>query len=104
MPAVQNVWLGFGIAYLIGAYGGFIFQRKRVISKSKTHVTLKGEWLTLTVFMVIFWMRFADGMIKAIAPETYASTSFHMVFASISGLVAGTFIGRAICLLRAPNS
>lgn len=104
LPAAQTVWIFFGITYFIGGYGGFIFQRKRIISKFQGRVTLKGEWLTLTVLMIIFWMRFAGGMIEAIGPETYASFSFHIVFASLAGLVAGTFIGRAICLLRAPSA
>lgn len=104
LPAAQTVWVFFGIAYLVGAYGGYIFQGKRIISKSQGHVTLQGEWLTMAVLMLIFWMRFASGAIKAVSPETYASANFHMVFSIIAGLVAGTFIGRAVRLIMAPST
>lgn len=104
LPAAQSVWIFFGIAYLLGAYGGFQFQRKLVISKSQGRVTLKGEWLTLTVLMIIFWMRFAGSMIQAIAPVIYTSASFHMMFSSIAGLAAGTFLGRAMRLVLSPNT
>lgn len=104
LPAAQTIWAFFGVAALLGAYGGFLFQRKRVISKSQGRVTLKGEWLTMFVLMLIFWMQFVSGVIKSVSPETYASGNFHMVFASVAGLVAGTFIGRALCLIMAPNA
>lgn len=104
LPIAQTVWVFFGVAWVIGGYGGYVFQRKRLIAKSRRRVTLKGEWLTLLVLMLIFWMQFVSGIIKAISPETYASANFHMAFASIAGLVAGTFVGRALCLIMAPNT
>lgn len=104
LPVAQTIWIFFGAAWLTGSYGGYVFQRKRLISKSPRRVTLKGEWLTMFVLMLIFWMQFGSGVVKAISPETYASGNFHIMFASITGLVAGTFIGRALCLIIAPNT
>lgn len=96
------VWAVFGGLYLLGAALGFQFQRRIIVTKSAGRITLKGEWVTLAVFMTVFWMNFVGGVVSAISPETYAAAGFHMIFAAIAGLVAGSFIGRALRVFFTP--
>jgi len=90
------VWLGFGAAYLIGAFLGNRFQGRIILGKSVKHVRLKGEWLTMAVLMVIFWMNFVGGVVAAVLPVAFASFGFKIGFALVAGLVAGSWAGRAL--------
>lgn len=98
------VWMAFAAAYLLGAWLGYHFQKRIIIAKSAGRITLKGEWLSMLVLMLIFWMNFVGGVINAISPEVYASTTYHMVFATVAGLAAGTFIGRALRVFLTPST
>lgn len=104
LPAHSFVWVLFAAAYGIGVWRGYRFQDGIILFKSKTHVKLKGEWLTMTVVMVIFWMNFVSGAARAIAPSLFHAPMFHIVFATIAGLLAGVFLGRALRLLKTPNA
>lgn len=101
-----TIWIVFGLAYLVGAGTGFQYQRSIVSQKVRTTVTLAGEWITLLVLMVVFWMNFLGGVMRAIAPDVFASAGFHQVFAAIAGLAAGSFLGRAtrVYLAKAVDS
>lgn len=95
------LWAGFTAAYLIGAAFGAYFQKTRVLAKCAGKVRLAGEWLTFAVLMLVFWMDFAGGVAAAIAPEVYEGSTFKLVFATIAGLAAGSFCGRALSTSRA---
>ena len=58
LSANNNVWFAFAIAYLVGAWIGFGFQKEIVLEKSGNKVVLAGEWVTLAVLMIVFWMNF----------------------------------------------
>lgn len=99
--SVQNlsphafIWVIFVLAYLLGAFSGFRYQRGLVQAKNGNLVTCKGEWLTLTVLMVVFWLNFAGGAIEVIAPNIHQGQFFQIIFSAIAGSVAGLFLGRA---------
>ncbi|MEQ9695682.1 hypothetical protein [Shimia sp. SDUM112013] len=95
------VWAVFGGGYLSGALFGRRYQAGLVLEKSGGVVRLAGEWMTLLVLMIVFWVNFAGGVAQAIAPVVYASFGFKLGFAAIAGLAAGSFLGRAIAVLRA---
>ncbi len=99
-----QVWLGFGVAYVLGTTLGNRFQARVILEKTEKHVSLKGEWLTMFVLMVIFWMNFIGGVTQAISPETYASDGFKMGFALVAGLAAGSWAGRALRTFTTPAS
>ena len=90
------IWVVFGLAYIVGGSAGFQFQRGIVSQKAYATVTLAGEWVTLLVLMIVFWMNFLGGVMRVIAPDIFASAGFHQVFAAVAGLAAGSFLGRAI--------
>lgn len=92
------------MAYVLGAGLGYQFQRRIIIGKSAGRITLKGEWLSMAVLMMIFWMNFVGGVINAISPDIYASTAYHCVFAAVAGMAAGSFIGRALRVFFTPST
>lgn len=98
------IWGVFVIAYIIGIRFGFLFQNRQIVEKSNGRVTLKGEWVTLAVFMCIFWLNFVGGAVGAMSPDIYESTGFHLVFALIAGMIAGSFVGRGFSVLKAPST
>ena len=61
---------------------------------------LKGEWLTLSALMLIFWSNFTEGFLRATSPEVLEQTKFTIIFAAVVGAASGTFKGRAIAMLR----
>ncbi|HHB80351.1 MAG TPA: hypothetical protein ENK83_01195 [Aliiroseovarius sp.] len=90
------IWGVFGLTYVAGAWLGARFQKRIIIAKVGQRITVKGEWLTLVVVMTVFWMSFASGVLRAVAPQMVASPVFQAVFATLAGLSAGSFIGRAV--------
>lgn len=102
LPAVGYVWGVFVAGYLGGALAGYWVQRDWILGKSGSRVSLAGEGLTMTVLMAIFWMNFFGGVFRSVSPDTYESGSFHMTFALIAGLAAGSFMGRAFRVYQAP--
>ncbi|MBL1437008.1 MAG: hypothetical protein COB08_012540 [Rhodobacteraceae bacterium] len=96
------VWLGFAVAYLVGAVLGHRFQGQKIVGKSAKHVSLKGEWLTMAVLMVIFWMNFVGGVVEATLPLAFASLWFKAGFALLAGLAAGSWAGRALRVFATP--
>jgi len=103
LPAAGYIWIVFGLAYLGGAIGGSRFQKTIIREKVGTKVTFAGEWLTFVVIMIVFWMNFAGGVFKAIAPDIYNGSPFHIAFATIAGLAAGSFLGRALRVYLFPS-
>jgi hypothetical protein len=103
LPAHYLVWVIFALAYGLGVWRGYIFQDGIVLFKSKTHAKLSGEWLTMAVVMVVFWMNFIGGAARAISPTLYQAPMFHFIFATIAGLGAGVFLGRALLLAITPS-
>lgn len=103
LSPTPTIWVLFIGAYALGAWRGFVFQESIILFKSRTHVTLSGEWLTMILVMIIFWMNFVGNVMHAVAPIPYASTTNHAIFACISGLTAGVFLGRATRLLTSPS-
>lgn len=99
-----GIWLVFALLYLLGAVLGLGFQRRIILEKTASRVTLRGEWLTLVVLMAIFWMNFVGGFLNAVFPAVYASWVFHAIFAAAAGLSAGSFMGRAVAAIKAPVS
>ena len=97
------VWLGFGVAYLVGAVLANRFQKRVILGKSAKHVRLKGEWLTMAVLMVIFWMNFVGGVMAAVSPATFATIGFQAGFALAAGLAAGSWAGRALRTFTTPS-
>lgn len=103
LPVHPSIWIICTVFYILGAWRGFQFQESIILFKSYTHVTLSGEWLTMVVVMVIFWMNFVSGVVQAVVPTIYLSSGYHMIFAAIAGLTAGVFFGRALRLLTSPS-
>ncbi len=96
-----EVWALFALAYVFGGRVGFGFQKGVLLNKSGRRVRLRGEWLTFGLMMVVFWMNFTGGVMRAVAPAVYNGNGFQFGFAVIAGLAAGVFLGRAMWVFTA---
>ena len=96
LEAAVWIWLVFAAAFIAGAWGGYSIQGKWLLGFEGQMVRLEGESLTLIVMMVVFWANFAGGILDAVAPEVYASSSFQAPFVAIIAASSGTFGGRAL--------
>ena len=79
--------------------GAYALQNKWLLGKHGRIISLSGEWFTMLVLMVIFWMNFAGGMMKAISPGIYLTQEFIALFALLVGAASGSFLGRALKVL-----
>lgn len=99
LPFQTMAWTCFGIGYVAGAVGAYALQNKWLLGKQGRIISLSGEWFTMLVLMVIFWMNFASGMMKAISPGIYSTQEFIALFALLVGAASGSFLGRALKVL-----
>jgi hypothetical protein len=100
LPPSPVAWPAYVVAFVCGIAAGHRLQGKWIISKEDGKVTLSGEWLTLTVMLVIFCMNFVGGVSAAMFPATYESVAFIGLFAIFAGLASGSFCGRALKVWR----
>ena len=104
MPDQSTTWISFGLAYLLGAAFGHRVQKRRLQWRSGMRVSIKGEWWSLTMMMLIFWANFAEGMIGGTAPDLLTSLPAKAIIPALKGLGSGFFLGRVLCILRAPKT
>ncbi len=99
LPFQTIAWACFGTGYIAGVVGGYVLQNKWLLGKQGRTILLSGEWFTMLVLMVVFWMNFASGMMKAINPEVYSTWEFIALLALLVGAASGSFFGRALKVL-----
>ena len=85
---------GYLAGYALGTLGGWIGQRRWLITKSNGIVEVKGEWFTLLAVMTIFWANFVQGVLGALAPDVLAAPLYAPIFAMVIGIPGGFFLGR----------
>jgi hypothetical protein len=90
----------WAIMLLIGAALGYAAQRRWLIERTGKTVSLRPEWLTLIVVMILFWSNFATGVVRATAPQMLTTPGYIATLAIILGLSSGSFLGRAIRVAR----
>jgi hypothetical protein len=101
LPLQSVAWGAFAVGYLLGAIIAFRLQELWLVKKKDNRVSVKGEWLTMGVLMVIFWANFVGGAMQATRYDAYASIPFVAIFALFIGAASGTFLGRCIRVLTA---
>ena len=99
----QAVWLSYVAAYVLAATAGYALQRRWLVEKYENRVTLKGEWLTLVVVMVLFWSNFAFGVTRVLASEIITQVSNQVLYALVVGIASGSLLGRALQVVLAPS-
>ncbi len=100
LGAGPSIWVIFAAAYGAGIYGGYLVQRQWILGRDGHRVLLAGESLTLTMMMLVFGASFVGGFLEAVAPQTYSSLGFQVIFASVVALSSGSFAGRALRVWR----
>ena len=89
-------WSVFGTIYILSAIGFYIWQKRNLLERHKRHVVIRGEWVSLASFMLIFWANFVHGVLTIVSPSTYQSIAFVALFSALLGLVSGSFLGRPL--------
>ncbi|MGR3623347.1 hypothetical protein [Pseudophaeobacter sp.] len=92
----QSLW---ALAYISGAFIGFRLQARWMVWRRGLRARVSGEWLSLSVMMVLFWANFANGLLSEIAPEVTRSAIFAGILATVLGLASGSFLGRPLRVL-----
>jgi len=100
LPFQSVAWVCFGIGYVAGAAGAYALQNKWLRGKQSRTISLSGEWFTMLILMIIFWMNFAGGMMKAVSPEIYSTAGFVALYTLLVGAASGSFLGRALKVIN----
>lgn len=100
-PNAVVAWFSFGVGYFLGMVLAYTWQSNWLIEKSGVRLTLKGEWFTLAMMMVIFWSNFVNGVLLAVAPTLQTNPIFTAIYTLCIGFAAGSFLGRAAFIVRA---
>lgn len=53
--------------------------------------------------LVIFGSGFATGVLRAVAPDAIGTAAFLILFPAVTGVCAGSFLGRSLRLFLAPS-
>ncbi len=96
--------MSWGFSYLAGISGGFWVQGRWIIARRGLRAEVAGEWLSLTVMMLLFWANFANGALAAVAPELTAGMAYQILFPGLLGLASGSFLGRPLRITTWPSS
>jgi hypothetical protein len=100
LPAPVWGWCVWAGALILGGLVGARLQSRWLIAREGRWVSLRGEWLTLSAMMLLFWSNFATGVLQAVAPSVLVAPGFVAGLAGILGVCAGSFLGRAIQTVR----
>lgn len=62
-----------------------------------------GSWWPMIFIMAIFFTKYAVGILTSIKPELFANATLVLSLAAFYGILSGTFIARAIRVLKVKN-
>ncbi|SPF78394.1 hypothetical protein [Pseudoprimorskyibacter insulae] len=103
MPDQATTWASFGLVYGLGALAGARKQRTTLVWKRAGRVSVKGEWMSIAMMMLIFWTNFSEGILTAVAPDAIAVLPAKALIPALKGMGSGFFLGRVITVLRATD-
>lgn len=101
--ATAMVFAVWGLAYICGVGFGFYIQARWIISRQGLRAEVAGEWLSLTVMMLLFWANFSNGILSEVAPELTTGNAYQLGFPALLGLASGTFLGRPLRIVLWPS-
>ncbi len=100
LPDQLFVWSAYALAYMGGLTIGYRLQARWIIAKQSPFVEVDAEWLTLITMMMIFWLSFAVGITRAVAPDLLTNIAVEVALAGVLSFAGGSFAGRALRILR----
>ncbi|MCA8867914.1 MAG: hypothetical protein KDA67_04630 [Rhodobacteraceae bacterium] len=100
LPDPTLAWVGFLSGYILGTIGFYVLQSRWIVGREGNEILFSGEWLTLSVLMIIFFANNVAGTVAAISPTTFANPAFIGIFALVVGGGSGCFLGRALRIIR----
>lgn len=92
-------WLtGFVLAATVASALGY--PRGIVLDPEGRGLRLPGSWTPFVLMMLVFCLRYADGVAQARAPALAASALFAGGIGLVAGCVGGLFFARTLAILR----
>ncbi|WP_462147546.1 DUF6622 family protein [Pseudoalteromonas gelatinilytica] len=68
-----------------------------------TSFKVPGSWWPMIFIMAIFFTKYTVGVLTSIKPELFANAALVLSLATFYGILSGTFIARAIRVLKVKN-
>ena len=102
--SAELAFMSWGVAYLCGIGGGFWVQGRWIVARRGLRAEVAGEWLSLTVMMLLFWANFVNGILAAVLSELTEGLAYQILFPGLLGLASGSFLGRPLRLATWPSS
>ena len=99
LPQGVMIWVGFALAFFIGASMGYYLQTRWIIEKLQKTVRIQGEWFTFAMIMVLFLSNFVLGVTRGVSPQTVSESLFLIIFVSVVGIASGSFTGRSLRII-----
>jgi len=116
LPCAMGLW---SVSSLLQGFGGFALVAWIVLQAACVGIALAlgaradvqyspadrrfavpGSWIPLALMMVIFFTRYAIGVLVAMHPALPGTTVFDLVVGSVCGLSSGAFVARALRIGR----
>ena len=96
---IMLLWLvGVLISTLIGL---FLFSASSASYQVQSaSFKVPGSWWPMIFIMAIFFTKYAVGVLTSIQPELFTNTALVLSLAAFYGILSGTFIARAIRVLK----
>ncbi len=104
VPGGQTVWLAYAAVYAVGAMAGHAIQARWTLAKAGGRVRLRGEWLTMAVVMLLFWMNYVWSAVSVVAPDAVAAPGVQLGYAVVAGLASGSLLGRTLRVALMPQT
>lgn len=104
LPHEMAAWISFVVTYSASALLSYRWQGGQILQRTRSHILLAGEWVSLVSFMVVFWANFVQGFIVAVNPAIYEGAGFAIIFAGVLGSASGNFLGRPLRNLLAKEN
>lgn len=80
----------------VGAVVGWFLIRGRAIEVNRASgvITRPADYTVLPLILTAFTIKYSFGVVAAIAPDRLADPSFRMLDLTLSGMLAGIFVGK----------
>lgn len=90
-----------GAGLVIGGTLGWRLQRDGATRRLPDgRLWLRGEWLTFTQIVLVLIVRYATGVVPALAPALNADPAWHFGTLFVSSVLSAVFLGRTAAKLR----